>query len=90
MKFTPGQLFATPAALAVLARAGQDPYQFVLRHCNGEHGKMSEKDNEDLDKCGFRVISMFETSLQEPVWVVTEKDRSITTISVPEDFVQAA
>jgi hypothetical protein len=90
MKFPPGQLYATPRALAAIERAGQDPYQFILRHCNGEHGKVTEKENDDLTKCGLRVMSMFETALHESVWVTTEPDRWVTTISVPEDFAQAA
>lgn len=90
MKFTPGNLYATPAALRAISKAEQDPYAFVLRHCNGDHGELAEKDNEDSLKCGLRVLSIYKTRLGQPIWVVTESDKSSTTVSVPEDFGKAA
>lgn len=89
MKFPLGSLQATPAALEVLERSGEDPYSLIMRHANCDWGTCCSADckaNEEAVRMGLRVLSMFETKLGEKVWVVTEGDRSSTTVIIPSDY----
>ncbi len=84
-----GQLAATPAAIDAIEEAGQQPIEFITRHQQLERGELSEEDYQEnlfsLDK-ELRVFSAFKTVKGEKVWIITEADRSATTILLPEEY----
>ena len=87
--FTLGQLVATPGALAALAKAGQTPLDFLSRHVRGDWGDLDKDDtieNELGLKRGFRLLSSYRTNADVKVWVITEADRSVTTVLLPEEY----
>jgi hypothetical protein len=89
MLFEPGQVVATPGALAVLQRAFQKPREFIDRHVAGDWGEVSEEDrveNEVSLLNGYRLLSAYRTKMGERLWVLTEADRSVTTILLPEEY----
>ena len=47
--FELGQIVATPAALAALKKAGQQPGEFLTRHVNREWGDLSDEDRKEND-----------------------------------------
>jgi hypothetical protein len=63
--FSPGQLVATPGALAALAKAGQTPLEFLARHVRGDWGELTEEDRKEnqlsLER-GFRLLSSYRTN----------------------------
>jgi hypothetical protein len=87
--FDLGQLVATPGALAALEKAGQNPMDFFSRHVTGDWGELSEDDRKEnqlsLEK-GFRLLSSYKTNAGDRVWVITEANRSHTTILLPEEY----
>jgi hypothetical protein len=87
--FDLGQLVATPGALAALEKTGQSPLEFVSRHVTGDWGELSEEDRKEnqlsLER-GFRLLSSYRTNANEVVWVVTEGNRSHTTLLLPEEY----
>ena len=87
--FDLGQLVATPGALAALEKSGQSPMDFLSRHVTGDWGELSEDDRKEnlfsLEK-GFRLLSSYQTNAGERVWVITEADRSVTTILLPDEY----
>ena len=87
--FDLGQLVATPGALAALEKSGQSPMDFLSRHVMGDWGEVSEDDRKEnqfsLEK-GFRLLSSYQTNAREWVWVITEADRSHTTILLPDEY----
>jgi hypothetical protein len=88
--FSPGQLVATPGALAALAKAGQTPLEFLARHVCGDWGELTEEDRKEnqvsLER-GFRLQSSYRTNAGDTkLWVITEADRSVTTILLPEEY----
>jgi len=87
--FDLGQLVATPGALAALEKSGQNPMDFVSRHVTGDWGELSKEDREEnrlsLQK-GFRLLSSYRTSAGDQLWVITEADRSVTTLVLPEEY----
>jgi hypothetical protein len=88
--FPLGQIVATPGALAALAKAGQTPLDFLTRHVCGDWGELDTHDRKENElglKRGFRLLSSYRTSSGDTkVWVITEADRSVTTVLLPEEY----
>ena len=87
--FELGQIVATPGALAALKKAGQQPGEFLTRHVNREWGDIPDEDrreNEYSLEHGFRLLSAYKTNAGDRLWIITEADRSITTILRPEEY----
>jgi hypothetical protein len=88
--FPLGQIVATPGALAALGKAGQTPLEFLSRHVKGDWGELEKEDREENElslKKGFRLLSSYRTSAGDTkLWVITEADRSVTTILLPEEY----
>ena len=88
-KFPLGQIVATPAALEALARAGQSPWDFLARHVRGDYGEVNEEDrreNELALQQGFRLLSVYTTTAGEKLWIISEADRTVTTLLLPADY----
>lgn len=92
IKFPLGQTVMTRGVadkVAVDARFAQFTLVALARHTNGDWGDMCEDDkkaNEDALKMGGRLFSAYEKEGLPKVWVITEADRSATTILFPEEY----
>jgi hypothetical protein len=87
--FELGQIVATPGALAVLQKAGQERGEFLTRHVNCEWGDLSEEDREENDfslEHGFRLVSSYRTNAGDKLLIIMESDRSVTTLLLPEEY----
>ena len=83
-----GQVLATPGALHLLRQAGEDPFGYLARHATGDWGDLCASDrrqNEAALRDGYRVFSSYDFPAGR-VWVITEADRSVTTILLPEEY----
>ena len=88
-RFALGQTFITPGAEEALQIAGQTAIEFLRRHMSGDWGELSDEDvkeNEFSLKQGFRLLSRYETAKGERLWIITEADRSATTILLPSEY----
>jgi hypothetical protein len=88
-KFNLGQLVATPGALSALEEAGQDAIEFVSRHASGDWGDLSEDDrneNEFSLAHGLRLLSTFTLKNGDKLWIISEADRSSTTLLLPNEY----
>ena len=88
-KFPLGQVVSTPGALDALRRAGQEPWPFISRHVAGDWGELDEEDrreNELSVREGFRILSAYNLKDGTKIWIITEADRSSTTILLPEEY----
>lgn len=84
-----GLVVATPGALAALERDGTDAQRFLERHAAGDWGDLSAEDRAENDyslSAGLRILSAYVLSGGERVWVITEADRSVTTLLLPEEY----
>ncbi|CAJ0701064.1 plasmid related protein [Ralstonia wenshanensis] len=84
-----GQLVATPAAIAALAAADVSIFKLVNHHARGDWGDLSTEDlalNDLAAITGQRVLSSYLIGSGQKVWVVTEWDRSVTTVLLPDDY----
>ena len=87
--FPPGQIVATPGALALLEQAKKSPLEFLSRHLRGDWGDLCQEDkteNELSLKYGFRLLSSYPITDTGKLWVITEADRSVTTLLLPEEY----
>jgi len=87
--FSLGQLVATPGALAALEKAGQGPLDFLSRHVRGDWGDLCEEDRKENQfslESGFRLLSSYRTLADARIYVITEADRSATTILLPAEY----
>jgi len=87
--FPLGKIVATPGALAALEKAGQRVEEFLALHATGEWGDLCEQDraaNQLGLELGFRLMSSYTTDASDKIWLVTEADRSATTVLLPEEY----
>jgi hypothetical protein len=87
--FELGQIVATPGALAALKKAGQQPGEFLTRHINRDWGDLDEEDRKENEyslELGFRLLSAYKTNAGDRLWIITEADRSVTTLLLPEEY----
>lgn len=87
--FPLGQTVATPGALEALGRAGESPLPYLGRHQRGDWGDLGAEDkgaNDDALKHGARLLSAYTLSTHERMWIITEADRSYTTLLLPDEY----
>ncbi len=87
--FALGHILATPGALAALQKAGQEPGDFLKRHVACDWGDLSDEDHNENDSSlenGFRLLSSYRTNAGDKLWIITESDRSATTLLLPEEY----
>jgi hypothetical protein len=88
-KFGLGRIVATPGALEALERSAETPATFLHRHAGGDWGDVDDEDraeNELSVKEGFRLLSAYRLPDGTRIWIITEADRSSTTILLPEEY----
>lgn len=90
-KFELGKIFITKEVAEMIKN---DPLQAIFiqnslyRHASGDWGILTEEDkeeNENALKNEERIISSYQSN-QKKIWIITEADRSITTILFPEEY----
>jgi hypothetical protein len=88
-KFPLGQLVATPGAINFLDSKGLDFSPYLQRHLRGDWGDLSEDDiqaNERAVQGGEQLLSSYLIDGSDKIWIITERDRSVTTILLPEEY----
>lgn len=86
-RFALGLVVATPRALAVLS--GIEIGFSLLRHASGDWGELDPEDqaeNERSLEAGRRLLSAYRAADDVRFWIITEADRSVTTILLPEEY----
>jgi hypothetical protein len=86
--FPLGRILATPGALETILGAGGDPFAYIARHASGDWGDLCPFDRRENGlalRHGRRVLSSYKVG-DGRVWVITEADRSLTTILLPEEY----
>jgi hypothetical protein len=75
------------------AKEFDDPMSLVLpyvrRHASGDWGDVSAEDrraNEDALTTGARLFSAYQLPAGRRLWIITEADRSVTTVLRPEEY----
>ncbi len=82
-----GQIVITPNAIDRLNP--HDVCACLRRHVRGDWGDLDPHDvqeNELSLREGFRLLSAYTDRSGTKFWIITEADRSATTILLPEDY----
>ena len=82
-----GRTVATPAALGTVSPP--DIVAALRRHAAGDWGEIDAHDraaNDDALKSNERILSVYQTATGTTFWVLTESDRSVTTVLLPDDY----
>lgn len=88
-RFALGRVVATPGALQALTDAGDDPSTFLARHQTGDWGDVcleDRRENELSVEKGFRILSSYQTRKGVKLWIITEANRSSTTLLLPDEY----
>ena len=85
-RFNPGRLMITRNAKNALPRREVDAA--INRHLSGDWGDVCQSDwqrNAQALRDGDRLLSVYQTQDGEKFWIITESDRSVTTVLFPSD-----
>ena len=85
--FRLGRIVATPNALQSITQ--DDILLGIQRHQAGDWGNLTEDDRAANDRAlveGTRILSAYNASNVTRFWIITEADRSATTVLLPEDY----
>lgn len=88
MKFQLGQVVATPGATRIMEENEILPTELLRRHLRGDWGEVDPEDwktNDDSVANGLRILSSYGKK-EKRLWVITEADRSVTTILRPDEY----
>ena len=84
-RFPLGSIVATPAALNL----GVDLNRYMHRHHCGDWGDLCDEDkqaNEEALEAGERLLSCYQIGGGKRIYIITERDRSVTTVLLPEEY----
>ena len=86
-RFPLGQLFATPGVLAEVSTT--DISIALARHAMGDWGDLCQEDldeNNHALKAGNRLLSSYFSADRVKFWIITEWDRSVSTVLLPSEY----
>jgi len=86
-RFPLGQIVITRHALDTLPP--EAVRQALARHAQSDSGELDDEDrraNEWALQEGYRVESVYRAGDGTKFWIITEADRSVTTILLPADY----
>ena len=87
--FNLGKLVATPGAIELLKQHELSPFDYVTRHWQGDWGDLDPEDveaNQAALRCETRLLSSYRIGDQAKLWIITEADRSSTTLLLPSEY----
>src|SRR5947209_18780350 len=86
--FALGQIVATPGALQLMRTSNIDALKLLRRHVTGDWGDFDDADKQENElsvQKGFRILSAYGEG-EKRLWILTEADRSVTTILRPDEY----
>ncbi len=84
-RFPLGRVLATPGALEL----GVDLFPLLRRHAHGDWGELGDDDRDANERAlfsGGRLLSAYTLPGGRRLWIITEADRSSTTLLLPEEY----
>jgi hypothetical protein len=87
--FSVGRVTVTPGALELMGEYEINPMDLLLRHVAGDWGDLDEEDKKENDFSvtrDLRILSAYKVAYEKKLWIITEADRSSTTILLPAEY----
>ena len=86
-KFSMGQMVETANAIHTLDAKSVEHALTLYVNCNwGDTNEADAKMNDEAVTSGNQILAVYKDSKGTPFWIITEWDRSVTTILLPEDY----
>ena len=96
-RFELGRVVATPAALELLERLGENVLDYVAKHVRCDWGDVCDEDaeaNENALADGSRIFSSYVLGKgddETKIWIITDAEddngkREATTVMLPEEY----
>lgn len=89
-RFRPGHVCMTPGVAERVRQKLLDPVHYLRRHLAGDWGDLSQSDRRQNDaalKSGEdRLFSSYQVTPDLKLWIITEGDRSLTTLLLPSEY----
>jgi len=73
----------------LVQRGALNPAPYLQRHLNGDWGDLCDEDRRSNDaalKNGDRLFSSYRITPDLKLWIITEWDRSVTTLLLPSEY----
>lgn len=95
VKFSLGQIMATPGALEALTRNNTTGHEYLRRHATGDWGEVCPEDQEANNQAlvdGSRLLSAYSLLDGTKLWIITDAvideigNRQATTFLLPEEY----
>jgi hypothetical protein len=87
--FALGQVVATPGALNTMTELGIVPLDLIHRHATGDWSDLGAEDRQQnllAIRSGLRIFSSYKLRASTKIWIITEADRSSTTLLLPNEY----
>ncbi|MEW9897971.1 hypothetical protein ABWL39_04990 [Chitinivorax sp. PXF-14] len=89
-RFSPGQVVMTIGVDDLVRQGHLNPVPYLRRHLHGDWGDLSDNDrrlNDAALKSGEdRLFSSYQVTPDLKLWIITEWDRSVTTLLLPSEY----
>ena len=92
MNFNSGQIVTTRGVNDLIAnntKFAKMVFASVQRHVVGNWGDVCDEDratNESALQNGERLFSVYKQEDLPTIWIITERDRSVTTVLFPQEY----
>ncbi|TAH44631.1 MAG: hypothetical protein EYC67_12875 [Betaproteobacteria bacterium] len=89
-RFSPGQVVMTIGIDELVRQGRLNPAPYLRRHLHGDWGDLCDDDRQLNDaalKSGEeRLFSSYQVTPGLKLWIITEWDRSVTTLLLPSEY----
>ena len=89
-RLSPGQLVMTIGVDDLVRQGRLNPAPFLRRHLHGDWGDLSDDDRQlndaALQSGEDRLFSSYQVTRDLKLWIITEWDRSVTTLLLPSEY----
>lgn len=88
-RFAHGRLLMTPGVRVLMTQIRLDVLPYLHRHLQGDWGDLCDADRRANDAAlrnGDRLLSSYAVSPTQKLWIITEYDRSVTTLLLPDEY----
>jgi hypothetical protein len=86
-KFRLGNIYATPGVLTAIPH--EEVIWALARHQSGNWGDVDAEDKQENEYslgCRLRLLSAYHSRSGVKFWIITEADRSVTTVLLPDEY----
>ena len=89
-RFSPGQVVMTTGVDELVRQGRLNPTPYLRRHLHGDWGDLSGDDwrlnDAALASGEDRLFSSYQVMPDLKLWIITEWDRSVTTLLLPSEY----